>query len=71
MRHRLSLGRWAARRTRHRAHGQSLVELAPVLRARRRSRGQSMVEFALILPVFLVLLAAAVDLGRIDRKSVV
>jgi Flp pilus assembly protein TadG len=32
---------------------------------RRRSRGQGLVEFALILPVFLVLLSAAIDLGRI------
>ncbi len=31
MRHRLSLGRWAARRTRHRPRGQSLVELALIL----------------------------------------
>jgi PKD repeat protein len=32
---------------------------------RRRTRGQSLVEFALILPVLLVMLAAALDLGRI------
>ena len=31
MRHRLPLGRWAARRTRHRSRGQSLVELALLL----------------------------------------
>jgi Flp pilus assembly protein TadG len=31
----------------------------------RRTRGQSLVELALILPVFLVLIAAALDLGRI------
>ena len=31
MRHGLSLGRWAARRTRHRPLGQSLVELALIL----------------------------------------
>ena len=30
-----------------------------------RTRGQSMVEFALILPVLLLLLAAAIDLGRL------
>ncbi|HZM72769.1 MAG TPA: TadE/TadG family type IV pilus assembly protein [Candidatus Polarisedimenticolia bacterium] len=32
---------------------------------RRKSRGQGLVEFALILPIFLVLLSAAIDLGRI------
>ncbi len=32
---------------------------------RRRTRGQSLVEFALILPVMLVMLAAALDLGRV------
>lgn len=36
----------------------------------RRSRGQSLVEFALILPVFLVLLAAALDLGRVFYTTV-
>ncbi len=33
--------------------------------SRPRSRGQSVVEFALILPVMLLLLAAAIDLGRL------
>ena len=32
--------------------------------ARRSARGQSMVEFALILPVFAILFATALDLGR-------
>jgi Flp pilus assembly protein TadG len=32
---------------------------------RPKSRGQGLVEFALIIPVFLVLLSAAVDLGRV------
>jgi PKD repeat protein len=32
---------------------------------REKSRGQSLVEFALVLPVFLVFLAAALDLGRV------
>src|SRR5690242_4206047 len=32
---------------------------------RARALGQSMVEFALILPVMLLLVAAAVDLGRL------
>ncbi len=31
----------------------------------RRSRGQSLVEFALILPVFILLFGAALDLGRL------
>jgi len=31
----------------------------------RRPRGQSVVEFALILPVMLILLAAAIDMGRL------
>ena len=31
MRHRISLGRWGPRRTRHRSRGQSLVELALIL----------------------------------------
>jgi Flp pilus assembly protein TadG len=30
-----------------------------------RTRGQSMVEFALVLPIMLVLMAAAIDLGRV------
>jgi Flp pilus assembly protein TadG len=34
-------------------------------RRRHRSRGQSLVELALILPVLMLLLAAALDLGRI------
>ena len=37
---------------------------------RRRSRGQSLVEFALILPVFLDLFAAALDLGRIALAQI-
>ena len=39
----------------------------PTLRRRPRlsDRGQSMVEFALIVPILLLLLAAAVDLGRL------
>lgn len=37
---------------------------------RRRSRGQSLVEFALILPVFLVLFAAALDLGRLAGAQI-
>lgn len=37
---------------------------------RGRSRGQSLVEFALVLPVLLVFLAAAIDLGRIFYASI-
>ncbi|MDQ3880187.1 MAG: pilus assembly protein [Chloroflexota bacterium] len=32
---------------------------------RRRTRGQSLVEFAIILPVFLLVVGAAIDLGRL------
>lgn len=39
-------------------------------RFREQPRGQSFVEFALILPVFLVILSAAVDLGRIAYARV-
>lgn len=42
----------------------------PGLRRRHRSRGQSFVEFALILPVLLVLLAGAVDLGRVFYTNI-
>jgi len=65
MRHRLPLGRWAARRTRHRPRGQFLVELAPVLPSRRGSRGQSLVEFALVIPILLLLTLTALDFGRV------
>lgn len=37
---------------------------APVARRREHHLGQSLVEFALILPVFMVLVAATLDLGR-------
>jgi Flp pilus assembly protein TadG len=40
------------------------------LRHRRRSRGQSIVEFALILPIFLVFVAAALDLGRVFYANI-
>jgi Flp pilus assembly protein TadG len=39
-------------------------------RPRERSLGQSLVEFALILPVFLVILSAAIDLGRLAYARV-
>jgi Flp pilus assembly protein TadG len=39
-------------------------------RADRRSRGQSLVEMALVLPVLLVLLAAALDLGRVFYSTI-
>src|SRR3954447_26432222 len=35
-----------------------------------RSRGQSLVEFALILPLFLVFVAACLDLGRIFYANI-
>jgi Flp pilus assembly protein TadG len=41
------------------------VRPRPVAAGRRRSRGQALVELAIVLPVFLVLVLAAVDLGRI------
>lgn len=42
----------------------------PLRRHRERSLGQSLVEFALILPVFLVILSAAIDLGRLAYARV-
>jgi Flp pilus assembly protein TadG len=41
------------------------------LRSRRRSRGQAIVELALILPVMLLLLAAASDLGRLFHSKII
>lgn len=35
-----------------------------------RSRGQSLVEFALILPLFLVFVAACLDLGRVFYANI-
>jgi PKD repeat protein len=37
---------------------------------RNRSRGQSFVEFALVLPIFLVFLAATLDLGRVFYANI-
>ncbi len=37
---------------------------------RRRSRGQSLVEFAMILPIMLVFLAGAIDLGRVFYATI-
>ena len=34
------------------------------MRRRQRTRGQALVEFALVLPIFLVMLLAVFDLGR-------
>jgi Flp pilus assembly protein TadG len=42
----------------------------PPRRHRERSLGQSLVEFAIILPVFLVIMSAAIDLGRIAYARV-
>jgi len=41
-----------------------------IRRYRRRPLGQSLVEFAIVLPVFLVILSAAIDLGRIAYARV-
>jgi PKD repeat protein len=38
--------------------------------SRQKSRGQSLVEFALVLPVFLVFLAGALDLGRVFYANI-
>lgn len=39
-------------------------------RLRPRSRGQALVEFALILPIFLLLALAAIDLGRVFYSQI-
>jgi Flp pilus assembly protein TadG len=46
----------------------SIRSLLP--RRRERSLGQSLVEFALMLPVFLVIMSTAIDLGRIAYARV-
>jgi hypothetical protein len=49
-----------------------MFRLAARLRAHHRNRtlGQSLVEFALILPVFLLFFAAALDLGRVFYANI-
>ena len=47
------------------------VTFRPSRRRRKRSRGQSLVELALIAPVFLILLATAIDLGRLLYSQIV
>ncbi len=49
-----------------------MYRLATRLRAhhRNRSLGQSLVEFALILPIFLLFFAAALDLGRVFYANI-
>ena len=49
-----------------------MLPFAPRLFRRRRgkSRGQSIVEFALILPLFMLLFATVLDLGRIAAAQV-
>lgn len=49
-----------------------MYRLAARLRAhhRNRSLGQSLVEFALVLPVFLLFFAAALDLGRVFYANI-
>ncbi len=43
---------------------RALISRTPTSRYRRRSRGQSVVEFALVVPILLLVFAAAADLGR-------
>ena len=52
--------------------GSFMFRLAARLRAhhRNRSLGQSLVEFALVLPVFLLFFAAALDLGRVFYANI-
>ena len=52
--------------------GSFMYRLAARLRAHHRSRtlGQSLVEFALVLPVFLLFFAAALDLGRVFYANI-
>jgi Flp pilus assembly protein TadG len=56
-------------------HLQSRLTITMSIRAllrrfREQPRGQSFVEFALILPIFLVIMSAAIDLGRIAYARV-
>ena len=51
------------------------MNVADILRARigpksRRSKGQSIVEFALVVPVMLLLLGGAIDLGRVFYSQI-
>jgi PKD repeat protein len=52
--------------------GSFMYRLAARLRAHHRNRtlGQSVVEFALVLPVFLLFFAAALDLGRVFYANI-
>ena len=52
--------------------GSSMSRLVARMRRhyRQRTRGQSFVEFALILPIFLVFLAATLDLGRVFYANI-
>ncbi len=52
--------------------GSFMYRLAARLRAHHRNRtlGQSLVEFALVLPVFLLFFAAALDLGRVFYANI-
>jgi len=51
-------------------HFRSRSEAGRSRRAARRSRGQSIVELAIISPVVLLLLAAAIDLGRLFYSQI-
>lgn len=60
-----SLWRHATGQRRVLVRARSLVRGPSLVRTRSRARGQSLVEFALVLPIILVLLSAAADLGRL------
>jgi len=51
-------------------HFRSRSEAGRSRRAARRSRGQSIVELAISSPVVLLLLAAAIDLGRLFYSQI-
>ncbi|MGZ8567619.1 MAG: PKD domain-containing protein [Actinomycetota bacterium] len=48
-----------------------MTPLMPLFRRSRPARGQSIVELALILPIMLVMLATAADLGRLFHTRIV
>jgi Flp pilus assembly protein TadG len=56
--------------SRSRTHLRSWLRAVAPGRTRGRSRGQSIVELAILAPVLLVLLAAALDLGRLFSSQI-